>query len=454
MRRVLAIAVIAIRNAVRSRIVVLMLALLLLVLVGLPLTVKSDGTVAGHVRLVLGYTLGFASLILGLAAVWAGCGAVSLEVQNRQIHLVVTKPVHRIQVWLGKWLGLLALNAALLAFAGAVTYGLLKWTTRADRLGPDEQVRLRQEILTARRGIAPVPADVEDEARRRLDEARAQGSVPPDMAESDALQAIRRNLLLRAFTVAPGETHRWEFPWPAHPPSREPLLFRFSFASSEISLEKVTGRWRIGRAGSAPYEFAEAHAPSVPHSFTVPAPAADGTGPLVVEYANVNPSPITVIFEPEGGLRLLVHERSFEANYLRALLVLFVNLAFLSALGVAAGSLFSMPVAAFTSFCGLLIIQAAAYVQSLGTVEAHHHGPEPAHAPAFWTALLAAVLKAVTWVANPLHGPDPLGLLASGELITGAMLGHAVLVKGVLYSGVLALLSAWILNRREVALPG
>ena len=57
---------------------------------------------------------------------WAGCAAVSLEIQERQIHLIVTKPVRRAQIWLGKWLGLLILNAALIAFSGAVVYFLLQ----------------------------------------------------------------------------------------------------------------------------------------------------------------------------------------------------------------------------------------------------------------------------------------------------------------------------------------
>ena len=101
MNRILAIAGIAIRNAVRSRVVIILLGILLLVIIGLPLTVKGDGTIAGQVRILLSYTLGFVSFILSLATLWAGCAAVSLEIQEKQIHLVVTKPVRRVQIWLG-----------------------------------------------------------------------------------------------------------------------------------------------------------------------------------------------------------------------------------------------------------------------------------------------------------------------------------------------------------------
>jgi hypothetical protein len=56
-----------------------LLILLLLAVAGIPLTVQGDGTLEGHVRIVIGYTMGFASLLLGLAALWAGALAVSQE---------------------------------------------------------------------------------------------------------------------------------------------------------------------------------------------------------------------------------------------------------------------------------------------------------------------------------------------------------------------------------------
>src|SRR5436190_16992898 len=118
MSKVLAIAGIAIRNAIRSRVVVVLLGLLLVAIVALPLTIKGDGTIAGTVQVLLRYTLGAVTIILSIATLWAGCAAISMEVQEHQVHLVVTKPVYRAQLWLGKWLGLFILNTVLLTLAG------------------------------------------------------------------------------------------------------------------------------------------------------------------------------------------------------------------------------------------------------------------------------------------------------------------------------------------------
>ena len=81
------------------------------------------------------------------------------------------------QIWLGKWLGIVSLNAALLAISGFSVYGLLQW--RATKLPEAEQKILRNEVLVAR-GSAREPThekDLEAEASRRPDAALADFAV-------------------------------------------------------------------------------------------------------------------------------------------------------------------------------------------------------------------------------------------------------------------------------------
>ena len=69
------------------------------------------------------------------------------------MQMVAVKPIARWQIWLGKWLGIMSLNAALLALSGGSVYGLLQW--RAARLPADEQTILRNEVLVARGSAKP-----------------------------------------------------------------------------------------------------------------------------------------------------------------------------------------------------------------------------------------------------------------------------------------------------------
>ncbi|MCB1101584.1 MAG: hypothetical protein KDL10_04435, partial [Kiritimatiellae bacterium] len=114
MKSVLAIAGIAIRSAFRSRVVLSLFAMLLAIIVFLPMTIRSDGTIQGTIQIMLRYALGLSFGILSLSGLWSGCAAVAAEIESRTLHLVVTKPVRPLCIWLGKWLGIFLLHGSLL----------------------------------------------------------------------------------------------------------------------------------------------------------------------------------------------------------------------------------------------------------------------------------------------------------------------------------------------------
>ncbi len=84
--------------------------------------------------------------------------------------VVATKPIARWQIWLGKWLGLVTLNAALLALSGACVYGVLQW--RANKLPVAEQKVLREQVLVARGSAkeADFSSDIDAQAKQVLQE--------------------------------------------------------------------------------------------------------------------------------------------------------------------------------------------------------------------------------------------------------------------------------------------
>ena len=64
------------KAAIRYRFVVAMAVALLVIVFGIPLLVKSDGTAKGTVQIVLTYTLGSTTALLGIASLWMGCGTL------------------------------------------------------------------------------------------------------------------------------------------------------------------------------------------------------------------------------------------------------------------------------------------------------------------------------------------------------------------------------------------
>src|SRR5262245_22711723 len=171
MQRLLAITWLTWKAAFRFRLFLVIAVLLLASVVGLPLLIKDDGTARGFTQILLTYTLGVITTLLGLSTLWLSCGTLARDIEECQMQVVAVKPVARWQIWLGKWLGIVTLNAALLAFAGASVYGLLQW--RADKLPAREQAVLRNEVLVSRGSAKPqtFERELKEETDRRFKEA-------------------------------------------------------------------------------------------------------------------------------------------------------------------------------------------------------------------------------------------------------------------------------------------
>ena len=160
------------KAAVRYRFVVALGLALLVIVFGVPLLLKSDGTAKGTVQLVLTYTLGATTALLGIASLWMGCGTLAREVEDNVMQMVAVKPVARWRVWLGKWLGIMILNAALLVPTGLAIYILIE--SRANELDKEEQAKLRNEVLVSRSSVRePIPEWVDWRAGTKFPRQRA-----------------------------------------------------------------------------------------------------------------------------------------------------------------------------------------------------------------------------------------------------------------------------------------
>jgi len=246
MQRIFAITWLTWKAALRFKLFVVIAALLILAVVGLPLVIKDDGTARGFTQIILTYTLSAITGLLGFSTLWLSCGTLARDIEECQIQVVVTKPVARWQIWLGKWLGLVTLNAALLAISGACVYGLLQW--RATKLPAAEQEKLRSEVLVARGSAKErsYKAEIDSVASQMLQDRLKKN---PELASSVDLAQVKTNIVEQVKAelqeLPPGYTSR---PWKIglgfaknflHD---KPLQLRVQFKAADKS---PSGRWAI-----------------------------------------------------------------------------------------------------------------------------------------------------------------------------------------------------------------
>lgn len=156
---ILGVARTMIEEALRIRIAVVIIVAYLVVLALLPLALGSEDRVTYMVQRFLVYALFVASALLGVLTVLLGAYSVSLELSSRQAHMTLTKPLARWQYLLGKWLGIVMLNAVLVAVAGVAIYGFTLGIARNPALNDFDRYAVDREVLTARLAMSPSPVN-------------------------------------------------------------------------------------------------------------------------------------------------------------------------------------------------------------------------------------------------------------------------------------------------------
>jgi hypothetical protein len=417
-KAVLAIASIALRSGVRSRLFLFLAVWLLVTVIGLPLTLKGDGTPEGRCRVLVVYTLGFSTAILGIATLWLGGAAVSREIEDKHIRLIAVKPVHAVQIWLGKWIGLLALNGVLLAAAGLAVALQLQGALRSEAFSDADRERLRRDVLVGRRVWSP-------------SKASAGPAVPA------------------------GGSVTWTFPDDPSARRGEPrdLLLRFHLRAIYRGHGGASGIWSVHHGdGSAWFTHAmEDHAEGV-YRLEVPEcpPGAGLDQPITVTFRHTG-DPQTaapIVFDPREPVALLVRETGFVMNLARAVTVLFGLLALLAAVGITIGTLFSFPVAVFVTAAGLLVSAIAQYAAVPGAIAPAEPDAPP---PSLFQKAGAGLQRGLRCLTAPAMRLSPLSDLSDGLLISGRETARAFGVLFVLYPGVLAALGAAALRRKELA---
>ncbi len=290
MNKIAAIVGLTWKAAFRYRLFWVLCALLAAAVVGLPLMIKDDGTAQGMVQILLTYTLSTTAALLGFATLWLSCGTLARDVEECQMQMVAVKPIARWQIWLGKWLGLLSLNAVLLALAGASIFVLLHW--RAGRLPPDQQRILRDDIFVSRASasekIPDFSADVEKTLRRMVKDPSKMSGF--DLAE--LRKQINAALISQFTDLAPGRGHIFGIDLHTLQDRlrNKPLQLRIKFQTASANTETLYDTvWRVGPTNSTrQVEMAESFPADSFQDFTLPPNLLDDQGRLWIEVGNPN----------------------------------------------------------------------------------------------------------------------------------------------------------------------
>ena len=471
MKPFFAILKLTIRHAVRSSFFLLLVLLLFVTATAIPGTVGA-GSPVDFIRISLLYSLSAVSVILALSSVWLGCYTMAGDIESYQLHMVVSKPVSRLTVWLAKWCGVAAVNLLLLVFAAILVYGIV-----VNRIGtvieelpvkeqPEVRSRIENEVLVGRRAFRPDQPDMNDMVRSYVDAAvsrmRASGQGDTSGAGIDKIrQQVSRQLQLQNSEVKFGlpQSRLWVFS--GLPENYAgPVYFRYRplFGQSVLDSEKGTRLAvlvgvpnlhddKAGQDGSKRYDLeirpytgmlqvlAEQF-----HEQEIKAGLVSPDGQFVAGISNLDGKERTLYFQPVDGPEILIRICGFPGNYARAILVIALELILLSGLACALGGCMSMPMAIFVVASYLFFGTFSAFVVNLETISG------------ISDKIGMMLAKAILAVVIPLQEFDSTDFLADGKLIEWsfiANLGWKFLLCRALP---IYLFGLWVYRRRELGL--
>jgi hypothetical protein len=530
-------------HCLRMKVAGTFILMLLAALAILPVAMKGDGTLAGRIRTLLAYGTGITGLLLSIVTLLMSAGAITSDVHTRQIFTVATKPVSRWQYVVGRWLGVVIFDIALLAVSGAAIYAFSQHLRRQEALNPQDRRAVETEVFAARRKVGPEPTDVKALARQRRNRLEQEGRYQEALQafltktrgdQEKAKVQLDEQILSDAATAAQSAGPMGVFYWrfsgisvagaemceigQVIPADEETGALRIAASDGLLGRLVFGGPVRINnvdlhvtrlekdffevsptiddRAGgrlatAVPGAFADIVADSTiqitfkaspavdpndglldshwelgnpttglwyverrtdpvrtPATLTVSARLVDPNGQMEARYVNLPDSrgastSVTIL---DSDISVLYRVGAFEGNFIRGMLLILLQLVFLAAVGVFAGSFLSFPVACLIGLSTLPLSMARGFLsQSLKIGSASVSSLDA-------LTLVGATAFRVTRVLLPdFAQTSPGESLVGGLSISWEYLGHVALLTLAARAAPVLALACLIFHKRELA---
>ena len=451
MHSIWAIAANTIKQALRMKVAVAFVVLLLVILPIMGTAMTGDGTMKGRLQSFVSYSLSLTSFLLCLLTIIISIYSLTDDIKHKQIYTVLTKPVRRFQLILGKLLGVILLNIALLVLFSSIIYSITIYMPKFFETSEAELVQLDNEFYTARASVLPAKFNVEQEVERAYEKLKKEGGIPAGVSSKVVKSGLTEQKRIAKRSVAVGHKILFDFydVKPLDPDKKLFVRFKYDVSVNPPDLQ-IFGTWLAGdyrqiRYGdeikTEIYPFERKDLIRTFYEIEVPADAVAEDGYLAVGFYN-DPrfNDTVVIFPPKDGLELLYKADSFAANYLRAVLLILFRLIFLACLGILSSSFLSFPVAILLCLMVFLTGTVSGFViDSFDFMNENLRG--------VYTYTLGYAIR----LLPQFDKFSPAKFLVPGRLISWFLVANAAILMVCLKSFLLLIAALFVFSYREIA---
>lgn len=221
-------------QCLRMKIGVMFIIILALTLALLPSVCAREGaTLANQLRTFISYSTTFTRIGLAVVTVLLSASVIAGDIRTKQIFLLASKPLARWQYIMGRFVGIMLLDAILLAIAGTLIFTLAQHMREGQALNNADRRTVESEVFTARELVIPDPgpinAAIEQETNATISRLRDNGqwdaAIEAFMERADGDRALAGTLAAKEIkdrtrdklqTIAPDASQTWIFRnvWP------------------------------------------------------------------------------------------------------------------------------------------------------------------------------------------------------------------------------------------------
>lgn len=483
-------------EAVRLKMSLVFIVGLVLGLALLPGALDDQEELRYRVQTLLSFGTGGTFWVLALLTVLFSVATVAFEQRSRVIWQTATKPVSAWQYVAGKWLGVVTLNAVLLAVCASGVFLFtehLRDQTAVGEIRPydagtamisEDRLKLESEVLTARISVDPAPPiqgeremeDFNDAVQRYIQDQRR---INPDFVQNETeLKEVADSLLKsveqQARAVPLGGSQRFAFQ---------------GMAAARESTRPITLSYKVNAGGNMPNEFydvvffyrtdrgwvQEVRTSGLNTTYTMTLPndaiqlvTVDKDGQFV-DPAEVAPEDVdrrewmllleivnagqrngafseTLVF-PAEGLQVSYSVGGYRTNFFRVSFVLWLKLAAIAMVGVTCGTFLSFPVGVLVTIAIFLAAEGTSYMST--ALDSYRLADNRGN-DIIYRQIAFHIATGITQIFRVYSELKPTEKLVEGRLMSFRDMATGLAVVGGL-TAILYLIAVQIFRRRELA---
>lgn len=422
---------------------------------------NSDNLLVNELHLRIKYALYASTILLNIALIYFSCITLRKDIDDRKFHTVATAPVHRAQIWLGKFLGVLTLALTVfisisLAIALSCTVFILNWENQTEV--NDLKTNFFRTYYACTPDLTSLKKEVKEKYKKELqkliakqEEEEKTGTHVHDEhchhdhdheGEGEEWRA-RKYLLIEVRKdqqiIPPNTERRWTFHLDNSAIHGDTVLLRFKlYANQRRNI--VTGVWKIAGEDGWKHEFSGY--PFLTHEIKIPADIVKRHKTLELIYKQTGTA--YVIFPIfKNGLTLLYDSGSIWKNYLFLLFFSLAHMASLIAVSLMFSSLFSYAVAIFITTATYIIGAFSTFFQNILTDLSFHD-------TTLLNTILAKIIELGMWITGGTKALPVNDMFSDGISIPVISLLHKEGVSLIIFLIAVCLIGIFALTKKEI----